>query len=155
MHQPGIEPGSHRWQRCILPLDHWCQCHSRNGQCCTHRMWNMLQKNDQRLPGLVANVTKLSVRLSGGFHSSHHWNSIMRPCIPESHNGSVICTMHIHTVSELPITDLWACHQTGYSSVGRASDCRVLQLSDGPWFDSGWPDFDCVLHTFHDHIFNR
>ena len=20
MHQPGIEPGSHRWQRCILPL---------------------------------------------------------------------------------------------------------------------------------------
>ena len=24
MHQPGIEPRSHRWQRCILPLDHWC-----------------------------------------------------------------------------------------------------------------------------------
>ena len=24
MHQPEIEPGSHRWQRCILPLDHWC-----------------------------------------------------------------------------------------------------------------------------------
>ena len=31
--------------------------------------------------------------------------------------------------------------QTGYSSVGRASDSRVLQQSDGPWFDSGWPDF--------------
>ena len=30
---------------------------------------------------------------------------------------------------------------TGYSSVGRASDCRALQKSDGPWFDSGWPDF--------------
>ena len=30
---------------------------------------------------------------------------------------------------------------SGYSSVGRASDCRALQLSDGPWFDSGWPDF--------------
>ena len=28
----------------------------------------------------------------------------------------------------------------GYSSVGRASDCRSLQQSDGPWFDSGWPD---------------
>ena len=28
----------------------------------------------------------------------------------------------------------------GYSSVGRASDCRHLQQSDGPWFDSGWPD---------------
>ena len=24
MHQLGIEPGSLRWQRCILPLDHWC-----------------------------------------------------------------------------------------------------------------------------------
>ena len=22
LHQPGIEPGSHRWQRCVLPLDH-------------------------------------------------------------------------------------------------------------------------------------
>ena len=22
VHQPGIEPGSHRWQGCILPLDH-------------------------------------------------------------------------------------------------------------------------------------
>ena len=22
VHQPGIKPGSHRWQRCILPLDH-------------------------------------------------------------------------------------------------------------------------------------
>ena len=30
--------------------------------------------------------------------------------------------------------------QPGYSSVGRASDCRQLQQSDGPWFDSGWPD---------------
>ena len=29
----------------------------------------------------------------------------------------------------------------GYSSVGRASDCRLLQPSDGHWFDSGWPDF--------------
>ena len=31
--------------------------------------------------------------------------------------------------------------QAGYSSVGRASDCRLLQPSDGHWFDSGWPDF--------------
>ena len=29
---------------------------------------------------------------------------------------------------------------SGYSSAGRASDCRSLQQSDGPWFDSGWPD---------------
>ena len=32
------------------------------------------------------------------------------------------------------------CVQAGYSSVGRASDCRKLQQSDGRWFDSGWPD---------------
>ena len=30
---------------------------------------------------------------------------------------------------------------SGYSSVGRASDCRLTQQSDGPWFDSGWPEF--------------
>ena len=39
----------------------------------------------------------------------------------------------------------------GYSSVGRASDCRRLQQSDGPWFDSGWPDSLrhalCGLHS--------
>ena len=34
--------------------------------------------------------------------------------------------------------------QTGHSSVGRASDCRYMQQSDGPWFDSGWPD--CIQH---------
>lgn len=34
----------------------------------------------------------------------------------------------------------WAISQAGYSSVGRASDCRALQQSDGPWFDSGWPE---------------
>ena len=33
----------------------------------------------------------------------------------------------------------------GYSSVGRASDCRLLQQSDGPWFDSGWPDFNIAM----------
>ena len=32
MHQPGIEPGSHRWQQCILPLDHWC---------CWVNFWNV------------------------------------------------------------------------------------------------------------------
>ena len=31
--------------------------------------------------------------------------------------------------------------QAGHSSAGRASDCRQVQLSDGPWFDSGRPDF--------------
>ena len=33
---------------------------------------------------------------------------------------------------------------SGYSSVGRASDCRFRQRSDGPWFDSGWPDIPCL-----------
>ena len=37
----------------------------------------------------------------------------------------------------------------GYSSVGAASDCRRLQQSDGPWFDSGWPDI-CTAHTSPD-----
>ena len=31
-------------------------------------------------------------------------------------------------------------YNTGDSSVGRASDCRMVQISDGPWFDSGSPD---------------
>ncbi len=35
--------------------------------------------------------------------------------------------------------------QAGYSSVGRASDCRHLETSDGPWLDSGWPDFLSVV----------
>ena len=38
--------------------------------------------------------------------------------------------------------------QAGYSSVGRASDCRFVQPSDGPWFDSGWPDFNLVRYCF-------
>ena len=29
----------------------------------------------------------------------------------------------------------------GYRSVGKESDCRCLQQSNGPWFDSGSPDF--------------
>lgn len=32
--------------------------------------------------------------------------------------------------------------KSAYSSVGRAGDCRWLQLiSLGPWFESGWADF--------------
>ena len=37
-----------------------------------------------------------------------------------------------------------SCFEPGYSSVGRASDCRLVQPSDGGWFDSGWPDFTCL-----------
>ena len=46
-----------------------------------------------------------------------------------------------------PIPSPWQVllRQTGYSSVGRASDCRMLQQSDGPWFDSGWPDIFCAV----------
>jgi hypothetical protein len=35
--------------------------------------------------------------------------------------------------------------QAGYSSVGRASDCALPRQSDGPWLDSGWPDFSSKL----------
>ena len=38
--------------------------------------------------------------------------------------------------------------QASYSSVGRASDCRMLQQSDGPWFDSGWLDFFDLCTSF-------
>ena len=34
---------------------------------------------------------------------------------------------------------------TGDSSVGRASACRMVQTSDGPWFDSGSPDVSFTL----------
>ena len=26
MHPPGIEPGPHTWQACIIPLDYGCLC---------------------------------------------------------------------------------------------------------------------------------
>ena len=39
-------------------------------------------------------------------------------------------------------------HQAGHSSVGRASDCRFMQQSDGPWFDSGWPDVIWIFEHF-------
>jgi hypothetical protein len=35
--------------------------------------------------------------------------------------------------------------QAGYSSVGKASDCKALQRSDGLWFDSGRPDMSRML----------
>ena len=68
---------------------------------------------------------------------------------------------HIHTQRTL-ITSL--CHTSaisGYSSVGRASDCRPLQQSDGPWFDSGWPDIRHARHkrlgpcNSHTHIYTN
>jgi hypothetical protein len=33
LHQPGIEPGAPRWQREILPLNHWCRSN------CDHIYW--------------------------------------------------------------------------------------------------------------------
>ena len=38
--------------------------------------------------------------------------------------------------------------QTGYSCAGGASDCRVPQQSDGPLFDSGWPEFGACARSF-------
>ncbi len=34
--------------------------------------------------------------------------------------------------------------EPGCSPVGRVFDCRLVQPSDGPWLDSGWPDFTCL-----------
>ena len=36
-------------------------------------------------------------------------------------------------------------HTTGFSSVGRAFDCRGIQTSNSRWFDSGKPE----ITTFH------
>ena len=52
-----------------------------------------------------------------------------------THSWGVIVCMQAHP--QTPILS----SQAGHSSVGRASDCRILQQSDGPSFASRWPDF--------------
>ena len=39
--------------------------------------------------------------------------------------------------------------QAGYSSVGRASDCRMLQQSDGPWFDALFNQLKQLAEAIH------
>ena len=66
MHHPGIEPGSHRWQRCILPLDQWCDqqgfCHCGVNNTVARRVSdrgsNLPTQNRQHLVG----CRKLSLR---------------------------------------------------------------------------------------------
>ena len=78
--------------------------------------------------------------------SEKHDQCLVRVCarLPQQQ------TLHSNFGNRATISTIWAhsrndisshleC-QSGYSSVGRASDCRLLQASDGPWFDSGWPD---------------
>jgi hypothetical protein len=62
------------------------------------------------------------------------------PSRPQCVTGSVYLSISPRTNEQLTLT----IEQAGYSSVGRASDCRSLQLSDGPWFDSGWPDLSSM-----------
>ena len=45
--------------------------------------------------------------------------------------------------------------QAGYSSVGRASDCRLLQKTHGPLLDSGWPDFVHITSLVERRICQR
>ena len=55
--------------------------------------------------------------------------------------GALHCTANeLVPIAQLGLANSSFKRQAGYSSVGRASDCRTLQRSDGPWFDSGWPD---------------
>ena len=42
MHRPGVERGPHRWQRCILPLEHRC--------CCVQRRTLLLEYDDPSAP---------------------------------------------------------------------------------------------------------
>ena len=62
---------------------------------------------------------------------------------PSSHLLTcVACSSKRTSDHEINPIDAASCAygQAGYSSVGRASDCSLLQKSDGPWFDSGSPD---------------
>ena len=64
-----------------------------------------------------------------------------RACAPSSGIGALHCTANeLLSIAQLGLANSSFKRQAGYSSVGRASDCRTLQRSDGPWFDSGWPD---------------
>ena len=77
--------------------------------------------------------------------------------------ASLLWNWHQHNIDLLYVLCIQLCYptftvtrlshkeQAGYSSVGRASDCRFMQPSDGPWFDSGWPDFvsSCSTHTLN------
>ena len=71
--------------------------------------------------------------------------------------GAVLSNLMLPYAFWLDVLRVWDVHSkdagrfclgpeqhAGYSSVGRASDCSALQQSDGPWFDSGWPDFSCT-----------
>ena len=65
-------------------------------------------------------------------HTHAHLNANPHMCTHADTHTQVGCFVPCNAPCVLP---------SGYSSVGRASDCRAMQLSDGPWFDSGWPDF--------------
>jgi hypothetical protein len=43
----------------------------------------------------------------------------------------------IDLLKQSPLLDV----RPDHSSAGRAEDCRVLWLSLGRWFDSGWSEF--------------
>jgi hypothetical protein len=45
---------------------------------------------------------------------------------------------------DLGVKDLGTC-SAWQQSKQTASGCRTLQRSDGPWFDSGWPDIFCLV----------
>ena len=104
MHQPGIEPGSHRWQRCILPLDHWCMnvCHDNNlckRQCCPSRIFNvclqcvrvaLCKKHWCHASGFVnRTIHKTKKEGTPGFEPGTCWSAVSRsnhwamyPCHP-------------------------------------------------------------------------
>jgi hypothetical protein len=58
----------------------------------------------------------------------------------QGHTITIICALLCPASIQAYASLRFQICNPGYSSVGRASDCRVLQQSDGPWFDSGWPD---------------
>ena len=75
----------------------------------------------------------------------------VRPSLRNSKSGARAPMKDTRAEHPRMTWNMCPCQQTGYSSVGRASDCRVLQQSDGPWFDSGWPDFHCTARASRSH----
>ena len=96
----------------------YCHCRSLSYECiCKHSMCTCAT--------IVATCAQLIIRVL---------------CELPTYTQCTLTTSLCHHSLKSPQLLRLSCAISGYSSVGRASDCRPLQQSNGPWFDSGWPD---------------
>ena len=98
--------------------------------------------------GFRVHLLSRSDTLSSGYHQLGNLSGVSN--LLQHAIALAFAWSHFHVAAcEAWATSIQVCvalaiKQAGYSSVGRASDCRDLQQSDGPWFDSGWPDLPIV-----------